>query len=239
MSRLERWLERIVVNRESALIGTTAAVFLTVIAAIVGLLLVWISGGSGSDKLTEVADVIAGSTGMLAVIAALVALIAFAAATGTPTLELEINFKGGHGPGVLRFTREANGQLAPGQDNLQQSDQLVALIKLSNASRFSARNPAVRLELMGFQRLGSFQGVVYQLGDEWKEVRPSNPDAAWAVQWDGGSNLSIHGDWARPLPELNLRGLYGIAGAEVHRIRFGVVADGFKREWIQDVELVG
>jgi hypothetical protein len=184
-------------------------------------------------------DVLAGSTGLLAVIAAVVAILAFAAASGTPRLELEFNFKGGHGPGVLRFTRDPDGQLAPGNVNLQQSEQLVALIKVTNTSRFSARNPALRLELIGFHRLGSYQGTVFVLGEDWKEIRPSNPDAAWAVQWDGGSNLSIHGEWARPLPELNLRGLYGLVAANSYRFRFGLVADGFKREWTEDVELVG
>jgi hypothetical protein len=124
--------------------------------------------------------------------------------------------------------------LAPGHDNLEQNDQLVAMIKLTNISRCSARNPALRLEFND-----SYQGSPFHLGEGWFVIRSTIPGASAAVQWDGrcNLNLSIHGDWSRPLPQPNLRGLYGLAGAATHEIRFGIVADGFKKEWTRTVDL--
>ena len=85
-------------------------------------------------------DILAGAVG------GFVAILAYAASSGRPNLELDFNFKGNHGPGVLRFKLDAGARLKPGAVN---PEQLVALIKLTKKSAWSARNPALRIELIG------------------------------------------------------------------------------------------
>ena len=51
-----------------------------------------------------------------------------------------------------------------------------------------------------------------------------------AIQWDGGANYSVHGNWSRILPEIDLQGLTVWFEEGAPAFNLTLVADGFKRE---------
>lgn len=196
-----------------------------------GLLSDW----ARTDVIASMAAILTTGAVLLAVIAAVVAIAAYTAAVQRPVLVLEFNFLNNTGPGIIEWTRQPDNIYVQGNPQsfvLEQNQQLIARLTIHNRSTVSARNPALRIEFLGFARTGP------PPGPGWLPVNHTRADAAYAAQWDGGADLSIHGSWSRPIPEIQLAGLYGIRNSPAYALAFFLVADGFVREWTVPVTLV-
>jgi hypothetical protein len=86
--------------------------------------------------------------------------------------------------------RESN-ESSPGQIL---SGPFTINIRLRNDSSYSARNPAVAVEVFG----ANFSAETPAIGEGWT-IPSGNLKAFTKVQWDGGPVYSIHGDWERRL----------------------------------------
>jgi hypothetical protein len=202
------WARRLVVAFMIALmIVTTLAVLGT---AFLG----WNFGLGRADLLTRINTVAAVSAFVLVAATLFVALIAYLAATGQP--DLAVRF----GAGSLRskpvLVMDPHG-IVMGESWRPARVQ----VWLLNHSRYSARNPGVKLWLVGLSKWQPPEGwVVIDEGDTGPMV----------IQWDGGADQLIHGNWERMLPVLDF------AGATInfpeHKSRLDLVAyvaaDGVK-----------
>jgi hypothetical protein len=78
-------------------------------------------------------------------------------------------------------------------------DNLVGSVQIRNLLKYSARNPGLRIE---------FDGLLFNptKSSGWAVVERWHPvfNGAKAIQWDGGTENIIHGQWTRTLPDLNL-----------------------------------
>ena len=83
--------------RRRVLLLTYTAVLLVVMSATIIFVVLILSNQHDAlaDRTAETADVVAGSTLLLAFIAALIALQAYAAVTGLPSLKIQLRFSGG------------------------------------------------------------------------------------------------------------------------------------------------
>jgi hypothetical protein len=169
-----------------------------------------------TDKLGGVADVLAGGTLLLAVIAGLVALQAYAAATGLPDLELQVRFEySQENHPVFRGSVAAGGWV----EATSPLGQTAATILIRNRSDYSARDPAlvVRLVAMTFDHRGE--------DSDWLIIESDNMGVS-AVQWDGGPMYSIHGGSIRRLPLLDLRSLRYRPERGEPALMFELLSDG-------------
>ena len=78
-----------------------------------------------------------------------------------------------------------------------------ALSESTTASPFIARSPALRIDLIWLDGLRSPQPGWTHPGRGGKIF----PDFAPSVQWDGGADYAIHGNWTRELPPLDFTGV--------------------------------
>jgi hypothetical protein len=93
-------------------------------------------------------------------------------------------------------------------------------IHLHNYGPVSARNPALKVKLQGMM-LPPVDQRDWALGDHFHGM-----GGFGYAQWDGGADFSIHPNWGRDLPLLNLQGVR-VLGTESPAIQLEVVADGF------------
>jgi hypothetical protein len=93
-------------------------------------------------------------------------------------------------------------------------------VVLFNDSKYSARNPGVRVELVG---IGALRAQL----PGWQVVATANQIGATALQWDGGVHNIVHGNWARTLPQLDLSDA-ALYGDEDPALKITLVADGVK-----------
>lgn len=156
------------------------------------------------DKSALVTAAVAMGAFLFAAVAAALAMAAFWAASGTPDL-LEMTL--------------VNGEPAQEEVTLVNPSALVIGIELVNRSKYSARNPGVRVSIFGFSSL--------QLTDlSWRRINPSTDGSLHQFQWDGGTE-NVHGGWSRRLPDLQLAGSQTIdRAAEKHELKIEYVADG-------------
>ena len=182
----------------------------------------WRFGLQSNDTAVVVGTVIAGTSLVLIGVTAIVALLAYLAATGAPDLVPSIAF---------RFSDENTPVFSveslPSTPHVAVISfrQTEGIVRVTNRSRFSARNPGMHV---GFQNVGRFDP---QLNRGWTIVSYANQVGPTAIQWDGGVDGLIHGKWSRTLPQLDFDGVAAVAGIE-SSITITVVADGFgPREW--------
>jgi hypothetical protein len=186
------------------------------------------SSASVADRLAAAADVFAGATLLLAIIAALVALLAYAVSTGPPDLRLSVRFEFSY-PNEPVFTAnvESNGWI-----KAKEFKQTCAVISFRNYSGYSAKNPAliVRAQAMAFlpNQVPS--------NESWIQIDFVNTVGMTAVQWDGGPMYSIHGHSVRRLPSLDLGRLWHIPDWGNPTFTFEILADGYRREVTLPVE---
>ena len=172
---------------------------------------------SPGDRLALVSLVLTASTVALAVVGSLVALAAYAAATQRPDLEVSVEFR-------FSFPNEPVLELSPvdpsgtGSRQVAPWRQTEATVKIRNRSSYSARNPALQIQLLG---LGGIPG---QTG--WAPMHFVNTVGPTAVQWEGGADYAIHGNWERELPVLNFAGVRSFDGRSGELV-CDLVADGF------------
>lgn len=206
---------------------------LLLIAALAAILLisslVLMSKMSLSDRLAEVADIIAGGTAVLAVLAGLVALQAYAAATGLPNLEVQVWFSRSAKNMPVFLAREASAGVL---ETVNPSDQTTAMISLRNRSVYSARDPIV---IVRISSVISNDSRGYQLGDEWSLFEfPDDPlgNREMVVQWDGGLGAIIHGHSSRRLPDLRFGSLSYDRLWQPPKMRVEIIADGGYRRHV-------
>ena len=182
---------------------------------------VWLPVAKTDDQLVIVGTGAAVASFFLVVMAGLVALLAYWVATGPPILGLRVVFGGSE---VNRPILLAADEVGPaGELTVANTPEATAHVTITNKSIYSARNPGLRIELSG---LTGLPGIA-----NWAQVSSPKDGTLIAVQWDGGANFIIHGNWERELPYYNLVGVRTIPGKK-HELKITVVADGVPpREW--------
>jgi hypothetical protein len=148
----------------------------------------WDFGLGHADQPSRINTVVAVCAFILVAATLFVALIAYLAATGRPDLEPQLHFRNSD---VNRPVLRA----APSQRQIERSPQSVCGVVLVNRSRYSARNPGVRIELDGLAGLPAQPG--------WTGIASETDIGTVAIQWDGGADYLIHGNWSRALPDLD------------------------------------
>jgi hypothetical protein len=214
-----------------------------VIALVVGLVVcgglavvTWSGTWDVDRRLAALGAIFAGGGLWVAIVAGVVAVVAYALASERPNLRIELRIPHSDpDQPVLCFDPEERAYV-----RLLQFDQLLVRVRLHNASDFSARNPAVRVETIGLEWR---REEVHTLEmdpppgyprEGWEPVEPTQPGATAAYQWDGGPNASIHGpNWFRDVPALPLYGFVGVVGAR-HALHVEAVAEGdrVEREYV-------
>ncbi|MFE9601989.1 hypothetical protein [Streptomyces hokutonensis] len=156
----------------------------------------WKLGLHTEDRVAVVNTVIAAASWLLVAVAGVVALLAYRDASGRPDLHIEITFN-------FSFPNEpvflAGDAVTPDQHRqIEAFKQVSATVTLSNASLYAAKNPGVRIELEGLNDIGQQSG--WQ--DEWVHMLGIH-----SLQWEGGTESIVHGEWSRTLPALDFTGL--------------------------------
>jgi hypothetical protein len=169
-------------NRRRVFLIGYVALLLLVLGVTAGGLTVFTEGGhlDLANRLTMIGDIIAGSALLLSFCAALLALLAYAAATGLPSLSVQVWF-GASRKNFPVFTsrREENGWLVVGPP----SRQTEARISIYNRGLYSARNPIliVKLEAMFVHDAQNFP--------DWVAVDEEHGFGVTSWQWDGGGAI--------------------------------------------------
>jgi hypothetical protein len=199
-----RWL--VVTATIVLTVGTTLAILGTTLWG-------WHFGLGHGDLPSRINTVVAVCAFILVAATLFVALIAYLAATGRPDLEPQLHFPNSD---VNRPVLRA----APSQRQIERSPQSVGNVVLVNRSRYSARNPGIRIELDG---LG---GLAPQPG--WTGIASENDTGTVAIQWDGGADYLIHGNWSRVLPNLDFGFVSESKSDRPPQLVVTVAADGLK-----------
>jgi hypothetical protein len=174
----------------------------------------WKLGLHTEDRVAIVNTVIAAASWLLVAVAGIVALLAYRDASGRPDLQIEITFN-------FSFPNEpvflAADAVTPDQHRQVESyKQVWATVTLNNTSLYAAKNPGVRVELEGLNGIGPQSGwdaeLVHMLG-----IR--------SIQWEGGTESIVHGEWSRTLPALDFTGLTELDAGNAALV-VTLVADG-------------
>lgn len=205
-----------------ATVALVAAAAATALAVLLAAQLPW----SLAERLALVGDLLTASTVLLAVLAGLIALAAYAAGTASPDLDVEVRFR-------FSFSNEPVLQLeAPdesGSAAIAPYRQCEAEVLVHNRASHSARNAAVLIRLIGMGGISGSPG--------WASLDFVNTVGATAVQWEGGADYAIHGNWTRVLPLLDFSGVRAYVSAQA-ALWIEVVADGFRSETRMPVQLL-
>lgn len=212
--------------------GAAVATGLTLLTTVILMILALTARADLADRLAETADVFAGATLLLVVVAAIVALLAYAVSTGTPDLKFSVQFPLDEFPNNPLFptevgsTRRFSDQVNEDPDVLgvKAFKRIMGKILLCNDSGYSARNPAVIIRL---------QAMVFSVSSldarDWVPIDYESRDSVSAVQWDGGPNYSIHGDSTRRLPDLHLDQLRIMPEKGTPTLKIEMLADDYRR----------
>lgn len=203
--------------RKLIVTSTVAAVLLT--AAGVTCFSAWVLTWPmpQTDRLAVIGDTLAGGAFLLVAVGVILALAAYLIASAKPDLNAEVVFAFSE-PNQPVFVGDA---LPDGAMKLQPFKQVEGRVRIHNGNGNSARNPALRIDLVG---LG---GLKEQ--PPWVAVAFANQVGAYAIQWDGGADYSIHGNWTRELPPLSFEEVFALPGILERKLVLTVVAEGFKR----------
>jgi hypothetical protein len=209
--------------RRRFLLGLIGLALVAVPLAAVILALVAIpSREDTADRLAAIGAISGGAAVLLAFIAALVALLAYAVSTGVPNIKFRMQFDFSR-PNNPSFTAEASHD--PMVLKATSFKQTIGTISLHNTSRYSARNPAVcvRLQAMAF-------APERPLPDGWAQLHFASTRGITAVQWDGGTQFSIHGETTRVIPSLDFDKLFYYPEQGSPAFIFEIYAEGYRRE---------
>jgi hypothetical protein len=168
-----------------------------------------------ADRLALTGVVLAAASFVLVAAAGVVALLAYLVASGAPDLSIQIRFRFSE-INAPTFQAESPPEW-PGRRVAGAWRQTEGYVILTNRSRYAARNPGVRLELIG---LG---GLAEQPG--WTVIASANQVGPTWFQWDGGVQEVVHGEWSRTLPNLDFAGLVAYSDQPT-LLRVTVAADG-------------
>jgi hypothetical protein len=220
--RLKRWRQDAGFRRR-LVIAFYAALLLVAGVAVVVIVFSVLSSSrpSFSERLAEVGDMLAGGTLALAAIAGLVALQAYGAATGLPRLQLQVRFPFSevNHPVFLAEMPDSGSTIL----RARQYKQLDGELLVRNLSGYSARNPAVVVQLNGMSIAPN------PLLEGWTTVNAVTTVGTIAMQWDGGPNYSIHGHSVRHIFLV----LQGLSGTDFPTGRWSLtielLAEGYRR----------
>jgi hypothetical protein len=184
----------------------------------------WDVGTGDHDKGVTVTVAVTIAAAVLGAVAAVLALAAYWSASGTADLDVEIRFNFSHVNEPYFKVSEPQGP--DGWVPIVPFKQNRATVTLRNDSKYSARNPWVRIRLYGISLPKAPEG--------WKPTRTANMFGVTELMWEGEI---IHGDMPLPLPDLVLEDSL-LAPKIRHRIEATLVADGLARKEIE-VPVVG
>jgi hypothetical protein len=181
-----------------------------------------------SDRLAEAADIIAGGSAFLGVLAGFVALQAYAVTTGLPNLKVQVWFTASSkNVPVFRVREVSRGIL----ETVNPPTQTTAIISLRNESFYSARDPVVVVTLSPVTYGARAE---FPHSDGWTSFRL--PDESLGsreiiAQWNGAAGSIIHGRAFLRLPELQFGTLSYNQSWQPLRIQVDIIADGGYRRY--------
>ncbi|MBW8796375.1 MAG: hypothetical protein JF597_23090 [Streptomyces sp.] len=176
----------------------------------------WTLGLGTRDRAVTVNTALVIYTCLVTAVAAIVALWAYRAATGRPALDIEITFNFSF-PNEPVFAAVHDEDDITGWRKLESFKQTWATVTLNNASAYAAKNPGVRIGLEGLGSLGPQEG--------WQTVTFVSSVGITAIQWDGGTDSIVHGQWSRALPTLDFSDVRELVPGETALV-VTIVADG-------------
>lgn len=153
-----------------------------------------------------------------ATFAAVLAWSAYKAANRRPNLRLEIETWMAAGPGpYLSFEEgEAQTRRVSSTRPLTEWDLI-----LRNEGTAPARLPVIFIQFSGLY-LGE-----EQVGESWRSVDHSQPYGWTAVEWIGGSDVTVYPGLPLKLPRIILRGAWGYVSVDRPKLSWTLAADGF------------
>jgi hypothetical protein len=224
------------------LVGAAVALGTSIAIAAGFAFWVWTWPLGVTDRLTAIGDTAAVAGLIDAAIAGSVAVAAYYRATRVPDMQL---FAAVADEGIRSLPVAAGPRMEPTatvstlqsdtkridalifrRDPYLANEKLQVRFVLANKGKYSARNPAVRIYIN--------VTAVDSTSLSW----PYDPSLN-AIQWDGGSDLAIHGTWSRQLPLLQCLAI-GPVSNDAYLFPCEVVAEGFRRDfelWIQFVDV--
>jgi hypothetical protein len=190
----------------------------------------WTFGLPTRDRTAIVGTALVLDTLLFAAVAAFLALMAYLIASGRPDLEVEIAFWYSYpNRPVFKALRASDAPLS--HPKVVEGKQAQGRVVVRNRSGYAARNPGVRVGLIGLGMLTTPEG--------WQATRSGNMVGVTEVQWDGGVDNMIHGKWMRGLPPLNFRDVEVVPGDSPH-LEVTVVADGMDPKTVRlPVQMLG
>lgn len=216
-SRLASWRPQVKI---AVPVGLVAATIGFVIASV----WIWSWPLSSADRLTAIGDAAAITGLALAAFGAVLALAAYLVASQSPNLEAEFEFltAGERNHPVLQLG-EPDGR-SGARPVVVPGDHDPAIVRIRNLSSFAARNAAIRIDLVGLEGLRDQTGwtMGYEKRDSYRQQ--------W-VQWEGGADLAIHGNWIRALPPLTFKDASVNPGVDIPVIVITLVADAMPPKW--------
>jgi hypothetical protein len=187
------------VPRSAVTLSLLALVVISFLACAGAAASIWFGSWGLTDRLAALGALFTFGALWVAVIAAVVAVAAYQLASGRPQLKVAVFTPDSQNPNPWLYHPEHGGELA----------SILFTVRLYNVSQFSARNPAVRIELSGLEDVGVEApfGIVapFQVKDGWSmtECDPSAGTMTWV--WIGGVDATIHGPrWFIDTPLLDL-----------------------------------
>ncbi len=171
--------------------------------------------GTLADQVAALNLTLAVGTLAALLIAGLIALVAHRRAAEKPDLSFEIDFPFSE-PNRPQLMVDTSHRRPDGFPYLAHFEQVRAKARIANRTPFAAHHPACRIELIGLHGR--------DFGPGWTTVI-ANPDAEpTVIQWDGGADCVIHGEWERVL-DLDFRSVVHLANGPAKMVAH-VVADG-------------
>jgi hypothetical protein len=172
-------IRRLIPVRSAILWGASIALFALLAGCVLFGLWVWSGLANLADRIAAVSVGIGAATLFITVIAALVALAAYHAATQAPDLQPQILFPGSE-PNRPRLVSNPQQAQEGVFGKFADFSQLVARVRIYNASKFSARNPLMRI------RLRNLSGVKESNSPYgWESLDGDANGTTW-FQWEGG-----------------------------------------------------
>ena len=145
-----------------------------------------------------------------------VALAAYVSATGSPDLSVKLTFQFSS-PNEPVFIMNEETDSDATHRVIRSFRQTEGTVTITNASKYSPHNPGIRIQLDG---LG---GMTVQPG--WEILSMANQVGPALLQWDGGADYIIHGNWSRTLPQLDVKDVFTTKVDPAFII--DIAADGF------------
>jgi hypothetical protein len=224
-------IRRLIPVRSAILWGASIALFALLAGCVLFGLWVWSGLANLADRIAAVSVGIGAATLFITVIAALVALAAYHAATQAPDLQPQILFPGSE-PNRPRLVSNPQQAQEGVFGKFADFSQLVARVRIYNASKFSARNPLMRI------RLRNLSGVKESNSPYgWESLDGDANGTTW-FQWEGGADQMVHGKSLSFLPNLRVPGLMTL-GPEPPSLTLEVLAEGSEpRTVVVPVEVI-